>query len=83
MLGRLFREAVARVGELSDFSDSLASGEEVLDKYRLAGLDERERGFSRPVEFERAGNTTGRSFDTNRRVSSRSRTRNKMSHCLS
>lgn len=30
-------------------------GEEVLDKYRLAGLDERERGFSRPVEFERAG----------------------------
>lgn len=30
-------------------------GEEVLDKYRLAGLDERERGFSRSVEFERAG----------------------------
>lgn len=30
-------------------------GEETLDKYRLAGLDDRERGFSRPVEFERAG----------------------------
>ena len=29
--------------------------EEVLDKYRLAGLDDRERGFSRPVEFQRAG----------------------------
>ena len=28
---------------------------EALDQYRLAGLDERERGFSRPVEFERAG----------------------------
>ncbi len=26
MLGRLFREAVARVSELRDFSDSLASG---------------------------------------------------------
>ncbi len=26
-----------------------------LDKHQLAGLDERERGFSRPVEFERAG----------------------------
>ena len=30
-------------------------GEEVLDKYRLAGLDERERGFSRLIGFERAG----------------------------
>lgn len=28
-----------------------------LDQYRLAGLDERERGFSRPVEFERIGET--------------------------
>ena len=27
---------------------------QALDQYRLAGLDERERGFSRPVEFERA-----------------------------
>lgn len=26
-----------------------------LDKHQLAGLDDRERGFSRPVEFERAG----------------------------
>jgi hypothetical protein len=26
-----------------------------LDKYQLAGFDARERGFSRPVEFERAG----------------------------
>ena len=26
-----------------------------LDKYQLAGLDHRERGFSRPVEFEQAG----------------------------
>ena len=26
-----------------------------LDKHQLAGLDNRERGFSRPVEFERAG----------------------------
>ena len=26
-----------------------------LDKYQLAGLDDRERGFSRPVEFEPAG----------------------------
>jgi len=26
-----------------------------LDKYQLAGLDNRERGFSRPVEFERVG----------------------------
>lgn len=28
---------------------------EALDKHQLAGLDHRERGFSRPVEFERAG----------------------------
>ena len=26
-----------------------------LDKHQLAGLDDRERGFSRPVEFEREG----------------------------
>jgi hypothetical protein len=26
-----------------------------LDKHQLAGLDDRERGFSRPVELERAG----------------------------
>lgn len=26
-----------------------------LDKHQLAGFDIRERGFSRPVEFERAG----------------------------
>ncbi len=26
---------------------------EELDKHQLAGLDNRERGFSRPVEFER------------------------------
>ena len=26
-----------------------------LDKHQLAGLDNRERGFSRPVGFERAG----------------------------
>ncbi|MDF0674868.1 MAG: hypothetical protein P0120_11110 [Nitrospira sp.] len=26
-----------------------------LDKHQLAGLDNRERGFSRPVEFERSG----------------------------
>ncbi len=26
-----------------------------LDKHQLAGLDDRERGFSRPVEFERDG----------------------------
>lgn len=26
-----------------------------LDKHQLAGLDDRERGFSRPVEFEQAG----------------------------
>ncbi len=26
-----------------------------LDRHQLAGLDERERGFSRPVEFEREG----------------------------
>ena len=30
-------------------------GQTVLDKHQLAGLDNRERGFSRPVEFERAG----------------------------
>lgn len=30
-------------------------GEGGLDKHQLAGLDYRERGFSRPVEFERAG----------------------------
>lgn len=30
-------------------------GESGLDKHQLAGLDHRERGFSRPVEFERAG----------------------------
>lgn len=28
---------------------------EALDKHQLAGLDDRERGFSRPVEFERIG----------------------------
>jgi len=28
---------------------------ERLDKHQLAGLDDRERGFSRPVEFERVG----------------------------
>lgn len=28
-----------------------------LDKHQLAGLDHRERGFSRPVEFEQAGET--------------------------
>ncbi|MFO0705464.1 MAG: hypothetical protein U0412_01315 [Nitrospira sp.] len=26
-----------------------------LDKHQLAGLDDRERGFSRPVDFERDG----------------------------
>jgi len=26
-----------------------------LDKHQLAGLDDRERGFSRPIEFEREG----------------------------
>lgn len=26
-----------------------------LDKYQLAGLDDRDRGFSRPVEFELGG----------------------------
>lgn len=26
-----------------------------LDRHQLAGLDHRERGFSRPVEFEQAG----------------------------
>lgn len=30
-------------------------GESGLDKHQLAGLDYRERGFNRPVEFERAG----------------------------
>ena len=30
-------------------------GEGGLDKHQLAGLDHRERGFSRPVEFEQAG----------------------------
>lgn len=30
-------------------------GEGGLDKHQLAGLDHRERGFSRPVEFEPAG----------------------------
>ena len=30
---------------------------EALDQYRLAGLDERERGFSRPVEIEQTGET--------------------------
>jgi len=30
-------------------------GQTGLDKHQLAGLDDRERGFSRPVEFERAG----------------------------
>ncbi|MBD0315880.1 MAG: hypothetical protein ICV75_04230 [Nitrospiraceae bacterium] len=29
--------------------------QERYDKHQLAGLDDRERGFSRPVEFERAG----------------------------
>ncbi|MBM4126509.1 MAG: hypothetical protein FJ247_04040 [Nitrospira sp.] len=29
--------------------------ESELDKHQLAGFDDRERGFSRPVEFERAG----------------------------
>jgi hypothetical protein len=29
--------------------------EEAFDAYRLAGLDDRERGFSRPVEFDRVG----------------------------
>lgn len=28
-------------------------GEAGLDKHQLAGVDSRERGFSRPVEFER------------------------------
>ena len=28
---------------------------EGFDKHQLAGLDDRERGFSRPVEFERTG----------------------------
>ncbi|MDH5625474.1 MAG: hypothetical protein OEY21_05160 [Nitrospira sp.] len=30
-------------------------GAEGCDTHQLAGLDERERGFSRPVELERAG----------------------------
>lgn len=30
-------------------------GQVGFDKHQLAGLDDRERGFSRPVEFERAG----------------------------
>jgi len=30
-------------------------GQTGLDKHQLAGLDHRERGFSRPVEFEPAG----------------------------
>ncbi|MDO9117914.1 MAG: hypothetical protein Q7U39_08150 [Nitrospira sp.] len=30
-------------------------GESGLDKHQLAGLDYRERGFNRPVEFVRAG----------------------------
>jgi hypothetical protein len=30
-------------------------GQTGFDKHQLAGLDNRERGFSRPVEFERAG----------------------------
>jgi hypothetical protein len=30
-------------------------GIEGCDKHQLAGLDERERGFSRPIELERAG----------------------------
>jgi len=30
-------------------------GQDSLDRHQLAGLDHRERGFSRPVEFERAG----------------------------
>jgi hypothetical protein len=28
--------------------------QEGLDKHQLAGLDDRERGFSRPIEFEQA-----------------------------
>jgi hypothetical protein len=31
--------------------------QEGLDKHQLAGLDERQRGFSRPIEFERTGET--------------------------
>ena len=30
-------------------------GESRLDKHQLAGLDHRQRGFSRPVDFEKAG----------------------------
>ena len=29
--------------------------DEALDRHQLAGLDDRKRGFSRPVEVERAG----------------------------
>jgi hypothetical protein len=29
--------------------------QDALDRHQLAGLDHRERGFSRPVEFERVG----------------------------
>ena len=29
--------------------------QEALDKQQLAGLDDRERGFSRPIDFEREG----------------------------
>ncbi len=27
----------------------------MLDRYQLAGLDDRQRGFSRPIEFEQEG----------------------------
>lgn len=30
-------------------------GQEAFDKYQLAGLDDRDRGFTRLVEFEQAG----------------------------
>jgi hypothetical protein len=30
-------------------------GQEAFDRHQLAGLDDRERGFSRPVEFELCG----------------------------
>jgi hypothetical protein len=30
-------------------------GQPGLDKYQLAGLDDRERGFSRPIEFGQSG----------------------------
>ena len=29
-------------------------GQDALDRHQLAGYDDRERGFSRPVEFERS-----------------------------